>query len=390
MGTWLNMLKGPGARCPIGVDFGAHTLRAVQLRPLGPPGAQRRFALHAKAAVTLPTDTPASGAGRVEALARALHELLGSASFAGRSIVASLPASAISYKNLRLPQMPPDELAAAVEWEALDRLRSGEAGKGEAVVGGMHLQFFDAGEVRQGEDSRQEIILLAAPSAKVHEVLDATVRAGGTPTAIECVPSALARCLSHGEELKPDAEAQVLLDVGYSSTKVLVVRSGRVVFFKLIDLGGRQFNDAVAKKLRLSPADAAETRRQPMSGDQGAAVGVQRAVFDAVRPLMADLAREVSLCLRYYSVTFRGRRPERAFVVGGEAGDPCLVKVLQEESGVAVVGEQESQGAMPGQGVAGLNGQWMVAAGLSMRPPCPSTGCRLIVAEAAESKRDAA
>ena len=55
---------------------------------------------------------------------------------------------------------------------------------------------------------------------------------------------------------------------------------------------------------------------------------VRQAVFDATRSIMEDLAREISLCLRYYSVTFRGHRPNRVRLVGGEANDPQLQSIL--------------------------------------------------------------
>ena len=55
---------------------------------------------------------------------------------------------------------------------------------------------------------------------------------------------------------------------------------------------------------------------------------MRQAVFDAGRSIMEDLGREVSLCLRYFSVTFRGQRPEKVRLVGGEACDPHLHAVL--------------------------------------------------------------
>ena len=56
---------------------------------------------------------------------------------------------------------------------------------------------------------------------------------------------------------------------------------------------------------------------------------VQSAVYDAIRPELETLAREISLCIRYFSVTFRGRRADRVYLLGGEA-TPMLASELGE------------------------------------------------------------
>jgi len=55
---------------------------------------------------------------------------------------------------------------------------------------------------------------------------------------------------------------------------------------------------------------------------------VRQAVFDATRSVMEQLGRELSLCLRYQSVTFRGQRPTRLRLMGGEGADTHLQEIL--------------------------------------------------------------
>jgi type IV pilus assembly protein PilM len=124
-----------------------------------------------------------------------------------------------------------------------------------------------------------------------------------------------------------------------------VARQGRVLFFKLIDLAGATFNQAVATRLNLSVSEAGELRRslrQQGSGDaapeqlfgSSRRENIERAVAEATRGVAGDLAREIGLCLRYFSVTFRGRRPETVALDGGGADEPQLVKALAEEANV--------------------------------------------------------
>jgi type IV pilus assembly protein PilM len=250
----------------------------------------------------------------------------------------------------------------------------------------MQFQFFDAGEVRQGEELREEIILVAAQKAVVEEHLSLLLRCGLRPAAIDVVPGALARGVGAPKDAEVDAPARVVLDVGYSSSKVLIVHHGRVIFFKLIDIGGQRLDQMVAQSLSLPEAEAADLRRQLQrlaggSGGEGAAgealfgsarrEAIERAVFDAVRASAGDLTKEVSLCLRYYSVTFRGRRPEKLLLVGGEAREAQLAKALGEGAGIEVELADPAGGvdmaAVSPQGQPGGLSEWAVAIGLALR-----------------------
>ncbi len=326
--------KGIG---PIGVDLGTHSVRLLQLSGEGEQARVVAAAQH-----MLPSDKPLTGNAYHQAVGEAIRAMLEHTRFRGRHVVSALPAHVMHFKSIRLPQMPPAELAQAVEWEAADRLQL----NGEQV----QVQYFNAGEVRQGEELREEIILMAAPIAFTEAHVQTLVSCGLKPVAFDVTPAALCRCFATSTTTTDlNAPGQVIVDVGYSNSKVLIARQGRVLFFKLIDIGGQKMDQMVADQLNLSCAEAAETRQRlaANSDEPGQVQGevlvgaksdqeVQRVVYEAVRPAMTELAREVSLCLRYYSVTFRGERPGEVSLVGGEACQPALASLLTEEVGVTV------------------------------------------------------
>ncbi len=364
------------SRCPIGLEVGGKMVRALQLARRGDG-----YRVMSAGCSVLPGELPASGKDRDDAVEAAVRQVLGQGEFFGKQVVSCLPAHQIQYKNLRLPRMPHEELSAAVEWEATDRL---QLGADQAVV-----QFFNAGEVRQGDELRQEVILMAAPLALIEDHARMLLRCGLHPTAIDAVPSALSRALSNPVDAGADAAAQFILDVGHSTSKVLAARQGKVLFFKLIELGGGKFDQTVAARLGVSVAEAGELRRRLMrqgaegEGDQpmfgsSRRESIDRAVQEALRPLYSELATEVGLCLRYYSVTFRGRRPECLHMAGGESCEATLMKVLEEELKVSVQAACPLQDADLAQ-LSLLSGDksphhaaWAVCAGLSMRKPSSS------------------
>ena len=354
---------------PIGVDFGMHTVKLLQL---GQDGEAWRVL--AAASKELPDDLPTEDEARRDAVARLISQMLGSAPFKGKRVVSCLPATSVQYKNLRLPKMPPDELRQAVEWEASDRLRLDS--------GNFKVQYFDAGEVRQGEEVREEVIVLAASTAVVNEHTRLLTQCGLEPVAIDAVPSALARFVEFSQPNDPNAPVHVVLDIGYSSSKVLICRNGRIVFFKLIETGGQKFDEEVAQHLNLSVADAAQLRRRQneagQSGttqtpalDSGKQENVEQAVTTALRASIDELAREVALCLRYYSVTFRGKRPESIALIGGETYQSQLVNMLSDAMSTNVEPVEPFQhidvaGAADLEATGRSLSEWTVAIGLSM------------------------
>lgn len=382
------------AQGPIGLDLGSDTLRLLQLSPEG-----HRPRVVAAAERSLGSVRPTDGSAYHRAVADALRAMLGPGRFRGRRVVSALPASVMHFKNLRLPRMPADELTQAVQWEARERGQFGD----QAV----EVRYFNVGEVRQGDELRQEVILMAAPTAFTEAHVETLVDCGLDPVALDVAPAALQRAIDPADGGahpggEAEAPARIVLDVGYSTSKVLIVQNEQVLFFKLIEVAGHKFDEIVAQRLDLSLAEAARTRRahgmemaklataagaegggaatraegpaaaagvgddesgeglavlraqgttpeataaseaapQVASGEGAASAhstqDIGRALYEAMRPAVAELAREVSLCLRYYSVTFRSERPQEMLLIGGEASQPALGALLAEGTGIAV------------------------------------------------------
>jgi len=126
----------------------------------------------------------------------------------------------------------------------------------------------------------------------------------------------------------------VLVEVGMQRTQVEIGRGRDISFIKVIELGGRHFHEAVSRKLGITVEEAQGLRRRLTEPSQapdnnGRRDPVRQAALDATRSVMEELGRETSLCLRYHSVTFRGHRPTRLRLLGGESCDPQLQAVLK-------------------------------------------------------------
>ncbi|MEM8494344.1 MAG: pilus assembly protein PilM [Planctomycetota bacterium] len=334
---------------PIGVDVGRQSVKLVQRDRVGGDGVGRIVATSRQ---PLPAGLSPKDEGYHQWVGSAVKAALDRGQFTGRRCVSALPSCCVTIKNLRVPTMPADELREAVNWEIRDRLKS------DAEVS---VQFLRAGEVRQGEDVREELIAMATETPFVEGHVEALCEAGLAPLAVEVSVTALARAFSE----RCAQGVHVLLDIGYESSKLTMLRDGVITFFKRIDVGGQVFDTAVANHLDMTAQDASNLRREFVVGPEGIdrANPSQRALYEALRGPVADLSQEIELCLRYFGVTFRGPRPEQIVCVGGEAIQSWLGVLLAEQSGFEVeIGDVS--GGKAGASAPG----WAVAAGLAMRP----------------------
>ena len=361
---------------PIGLDIGRHSIKMLQLRKVG-----QTVCVSACARWEFADGAGADPKQRRRETVNAVREMLRDHRFRGRRVVSALSSEDLNIKNVRLPQMPEDELMSALEQEA--RARFGY----EAATD--QLCCLHAGQVRAGNEMRNEIIILEVPAAKVAEHLSLLADAGLRVEHIDAEPVALFRGMGRLLRRRMDEQAvSVVLDVGLLGSRVVVARGRRIVFIKSIDIGGRKLTEAVARQLNLEYTEAAELRarmmhdgaaRRSRQGDAACAHdrdSVEWTVHDAVRGEVEALAREVALCLRYCSVTFRGLRPERITVTGGQAYDPALIRLLNEHMNIeCVVGEPlkgiEYSGVDFGSDRRAPLSEWAVCAGLALRNLTP-------------------
>lgn len=238
-------------RGPIGVALTAHEVYLAQKLP----GGGYAFASQALAEGT----DPASASYHTEC-SHAIASALRRGKFVGKEVVSALPMQSLQYKTLRMPPMPAEDLVQAVAWEAAERFQFTD----EQV-----LQHYSAGEVKQGGEVREEIILLAAERATVHDHATAIKRSGLTPIAIDATGAALARVLG------TPGQSMLVVHLGQSMAEIVGAHGSQVIFDKPINL----------------------TR---MDGE-----------ID-----VTGLARELSLCLRYLSVAFGVHKPDFAWIAG--------------------------------------------------------------------------
>jgi len=349
---------------PIGLDIGTTVVRLLQVG-----GAERDLRVVEASQFAVPQEVKGDPKRRQEFIADGLRRLTRKSRFRGREAVMALPSASLAIRNVRLPKMSNEELSAAVNWEAQNKFPFDTA---TAII--QHLR---AGEVHEGDQTLDEVILLAAPRAEVEAQIQLACEAGLDLVSLDAEPCAIFRGFQRFLHRREDEDVtSALADIG-AQTKVLIAHGRDIVFLKTIPIGGAVFNRAVAESLDLAPAEAEALRRRlgrrtGSPNEDPDARQVVRTVADALRPHLEDLANEMELCLRCHSVTFHGPRPQAMTFSGGESHNADLLAALGERLGV------EARPGDPLRGVRtdhlgptldrrGALGEWATVFGLSLK-----------------------
>ena len=307
-----------------------------------------------------------AGDEREQAAAEVLGRLVADHHFAGKAVVSTLSPAEYVVQNVRLPQVPEEELPQMLAWEAAERLPF------PAVD--AEIRHLLAGTVRHEGTVRQEVILLGVRRDAVLRHVALLQAAGLTPTALDLPCCGLLRGLAAdrpqtsegGGDAAADGEPprRAYLHLGTAAVTVIVAAGGRVMFLKHLQAGGQVLDGLLARAVGLNDSEAAAMRRRVI---RTAALDpdddLHRTVVDALRTTLEGLATEVELCLRHVKVTFRGTAPTGVTVTGPDACEWMAEFFADRLRLPACVGHPFGSGAAwPDD-----PGRFTVAAGLSLR-----------------------
>ncbi|MEX0711042.1 MAG: type IV pilus assembly protein PilM [Pirellulales bacterium] len=345
VGWWTNRRAGP-----IGVDIGSHSVKLLQLN-----GDRTSLIERSRWDLPAAAERQAPAAGLAEALKRA-YEGRG---FQGRDAVVSLGSRELFVQNVRVDKVAGGDLDRMIRQEVAERI--------PFALEEAEIRYLEAADVRQQEVTRREVIVLACHRPVLEQLLLAVREAGLHPVAVDVEPAALLRCYATQFRRDEDkAQRALFVHVGAANTAVVIAQGTDALFIKYLDVGGRNLDESVARHLGMEPAEAWALRRH--NGDRRTDQQdpeVALSLMESTRPVVDRLANEISLCVRYHSVTFRGQPLARLVLGGGEASQ-ALADTLATRLNLKCELGDPLRPYEPAAG-GGRKSQWDVAAGLAMR-----------------------
>jgi type IV pilus assembly protein PilM len=135
----------------------------------------------------------------------------------------------------------------------------------------------------------------------------------------------------------------MVLDLGAESTD-LIIADATSVWLRSIPVGGNNFTDTLVKAFKLPFAKAEELKRNAASSKYA------RQIFQAMRPVFADLVAEVQRSVGFYASVHRDSRIKKIIALGGTFRMPALQKYLQQNLQLDVEGLDTLGDAAPADG----------------------------------------
>jgi type IV pilus assembly protein PilM len=115
----------------------------------------------------------------------------------------------------------------------------------------------------------------------------------------------------------------MMIDLGAENTD-LIIADGETIWMRSIPIGGNNFTEVLVKAFKLPFAKAEELKRNANTSKYA------RQIFQAMRPVFADLVAEVQRSIGFYSSVHRDSRIKKIIALGGTFRLAGLQKYLQQ------------------------------------------------------------
>ncbi|OGZ61195.1 MAG: hypothetical protein A2919_00365 [Candidatus Spechtbacteria bacterium RIFCSPLOWO2_01_FULL_43_12] len=158
--------------------------------------------------------------------------------------VFSLPDEEIFLKQIRLPQMPEEEMESSVYIEAEGSIPIG--------INDAYLDYNVLDSNKNEKDPQTDILIAAARRSTVDVYVDVLMEAGITPVALEPEVVAISRSAIAGEKV---ANPILIVEVGANRTRLIAFVKNAVIFTGAVNFSAQELNASMAKNLSMKESE---------------------------------------------------------------------------------------------------------------------------------------
>jgi len=310
-----------------GLDIGQCALKALKLADDGEEVQVEAFELIEHPAILSQPETD-----RPQLIRESLETFLARQSVAGSTIALAVPGQSSFTRFFKPPPVESRELPRIVQYEAAQQIPFPI----DEVI--WRWQAFEE------EDSPDlEVGIFAMKRVDVAEMLSHLEDISLHADVVQIAPLALYNFMTFDEQLAPEG-ATLLADVGADKTD-LVVADGARIWTRTIQIGGSNFTEALGRAFKLSFEKAEKLKRTAATSKYA------RQVFQAMRPVFADLVQEIQRSVGYYISLHRESKFTKLLGLGDGFRLPGLQKFLEQKLNVPVVRVDSYNHLAPGVGL---------------------------------------
>ncbi len=232
---------------PIAIDFGADSLKLLQIIPGDPPQ------IVAAAAAEVPDHARTDPGARMAFYLDAMKMMLAQQPFKGKRAVCSIPAYQTLVQHFQITKSEGDEMDEQIGVHLRERLNVDPSR--------LVTRCIDVGQVVRDGTAKQEVICIAAAKDAVMRFIETAHRAKLDVSGMHSEPWAIVKAFSHLYRRDgDDKRTTCYIDMGAATTKVVITHGTQIVFAQNIHAAGDQLTRAMAKEENMSFSDARQRR----------------------------------------------------------------------------------------------------------------------------------
>ena len=194
----------------------------------------------------------------------------------------------------------------------------------------------DSQTLGDNENGDKSVLVVAAKTDQVEELMRGVAAAGFTPELVDVAPLAVVNALYRA---RPEDGCVVVLDIGAKMTSLAIAEGDRI-YTRSIPVAGNQITKEIAAALgcTLDEAEAAKLERGyvSMGGVTEDADEVTDNIAKVCRAVLTRLNAEITRSVNFYRSQQGGNAPTKLYLTGGTSLLPQTDEFFAETLGIEV------------------------------------------------------
>lgn len=298
----------PSSNVCWGIEIGSGSIKGLKLENTGDGVRVADFFVieHKKVLSTPQLDQD-------DAMRVALGAMAAQVDLSGAQVVVSVAGNAALARFAKLPPVEPRGVPGIVKFEAKQQ-----------IPFPLEEVEWDYQTFISPDSPEIEVGIFAMRRQQIEERLALYADVGLVPDVLTPSPVAVYNAMAYDLEFSEQTPGTILLDIGTTSTDLIIAEKGRV-WVRTFLLGGHHFTEALVEAFSLSYPKAEKLKREAET-DRNA-----RLVFQKMKPVFGDLAQEVQKSIEYYKSLHRDAKLTRLIGMGSTFKLPGMRRFLKQQ-----------------------------------------------------------
>ena len=335
----MPLLK-PGRTKRLVLDIGTSSIRLCELAP-----TKAGFQLVRYYQRDLNIDPGMEEEDKADRRSEVLQALLKEAKVRTKKTILAVPGQSVFTRNRPLPPVPEYKVTQIVRYEIQQQ-----------IPFSLDQIALDYQVLDRTEAGGYDVMMAAIKVDVVEKQLEILRKSKRRIDVVDVSPIAAYNWLRHTGEFGDDGQCVALLDLGATTTDIVIQKEGQFKFTRSLHVGGNDITTAIAANFNMSFEDAERLKREKGFAPTGDVKRDGRG-GQVIGQVLSRLVGEVNRSFAYYRSQPGGGAVTRVIVTGGGA---CLknvipflqsqlrieVRIAQPLAGIVVVSHGTADGGL--------------------------------------------